>query len=173
MLKEGHTGSLPELLSGEGLTVAVFFSIGIFRRQVSGVFTETRLQQAIATLQFFIWMNRPAVVFASPNQFWRSREMKYIKAQNVLPDEVIKIIQEYVDGEFLYIPRKDGRHKAWGESSGARCTLKERNRQIFTQYSSGISIPDLSKLHFLSEQSIRRIIGQEKAYFSSSLHNHV
>lgn len=32
--------------------------------------------------------------------------MKYIKAQDVLPEEIVKIIQEYIDGEYLYIPRK-------------------------------------------------------------------
>lgn len=29
--------------------------------------------------------------------------MKYVNAQNVLPEELIKTIQEYMDGEFLYI----------------------------------------------------------------------
>lgn len=32
--------------------------------------------------------------------------MKYIKAIDVLPQEIIEIIQNYVDGEYLYIPRK-------------------------------------------------------------------
>lgn len=41
--------------------------------------------------------------------------MRYVKAQDVLPEEVIKIIQEYLDGEYLYVPRKSGNHKAWKE----------------------------------------------------------
>lgn len=41
--------------------------------------------------------------------------MRYIKAQKVLPEEVIELIQKYVDGEFIYIPRKDGKQKAWGK----------------------------------------------------------
>ena len=32
--------------------------------------------------------------------------MKYVKAIDVLPQEIIEIIQNYVDGEYLYIPRK-------------------------------------------------------------------
>lgn len=88
--------------------------------------------------------------------------MKYIKAQKVLPEEIIKIIQKYVDGEFIYIPRKDGRQKAWGENSGARKSLEERNRQIYLKYREGSSVDDLSGEYFLSEQSIRRIISQEK-----------
>ena len=33
--------------------------------------------------------------------------MKYVKAIDVLPQEIIEIIQNYVDGEYLYIPRKN------------------------------------------------------------------
>ncbi len=32
--------------------------------------------------------------------------MKYIKATDVLPVEILEIIQEYIDGEYIYIPRK-------------------------------------------------------------------
>lgn len=99
--------------------------------------------------------------------------MKYIKAQNVLPEELIELIQKYVDGEFIYIPRKNGEQKPWGEKSGARKSLKERNIQIYGQYKVGVSIPELSKVYYLSEPSIRRIISQETRTFSNSLHNHL
>lgn len=97
--------------------------------------------------------------------------MKYVKAQNVLPEEVIKLIQKYVDGEFIYIPRKDGKQKAWGEKSGARESLGKRNSQIYINYLNGASVADLSRDCYLSEQSIRRIISQEKVRFSNSVHN--
>jgi len=114
------------------------------------------------------------VVFASTKKkFWRSRDMKYVKAQNLLPTEIIRIIQEYVDGEFIYIPRKDGNQKAWGEKSGAKDSLKDRNNLIFRKYMNGIKVADLSKEHYLSEQSIRRIISQQKARFPISSHNHL
>lgn len=99
--------------------------------------------------------------------------MKYIKAQNVLPERVIKIIQEYVDGEYIYIPRKDGEQKAWGEKSGARKSLMVRNKEIYRRYNDGATIMGLSQEYFLSEQSIRRIISQEKTSFSNSVHNHL
>lgn len=98
--------------------------------------------------------------------------MKYIKAQNVLPEEVLELIQKYIDGEFIYIPRKDGKQKVWGENSGTRESLKKRNKQIYSEYNAGTSVLELSKVHYLSEQSIRRIISQEKMAFSNSLHNH-
>lgn len=88
--------------------------------------------------------------------------MKYIKAQDVLPKEVIELIQKYVDGGFIYIPRKNGEQKAWGENSGIKESLKERNRRIYGEYKAGAPVSELSKIHYLSEQSIRRIISQEK-----------
>ncbi|HEX2946119.1 MAG TPA: CD3324 family protein [Clostridia bacterium] len=97
--------------------------------------------------------------------------MKYVKAQNVLPVEVIRIIQQYVDGEFIYVPRKEGGQKAWGEKSGARDSLKERNYNIYEEYKGGIKVSELSRIYYLSEQSIRRILSQEKLQRSNSLHN--
>ena len=39
--------------------------------------------------------------------------MKYVKAIDVLPQEIIEIIQNYVDGEYLYIPRKNDNKKLY------------------------------------------------------------
>ena len=88
--------------------------------------------------------------------------MKYIKAIDVLPKEVLEIIQEYIDGEYLYIPRKRENHKSWGEKSGIKNSLKIRNNQIYKKYRQGTTIYELSKEYFLSEKSIRRIISTEK-----------
>lgn len=88
--------------------------------------------------------------------------MNYIKAQNVLPEEILKLIQEYVDGEFIYIPRKNGNEKSWGENSGARNSLCKRNHEIFKKYLNGKSISELVHEYYLSEQSIRRIINEGK-----------
>ena len=49
--------------------------------------------------------------------------MKYVKAQDVLPEEIIEILQKYVDGKYLYIPRKNENQKAWGENSGIKKAL--------------------------------------------------
>ena len=83
--------------------------------------------------------------------------MKYIKAIDVLPKEVIEIIQEYIDGEYLYIPRKRENHKSWGEKSGIKNSLKIRNNEIYRN-----PIYKLTKEYFLAEKSIRRIISTEK-----------
>lgn len=88
--------------------------------------------------------------------------MKHIKALDVLPAEVIEIIQKYVDGEYLYIPRKNENHKAWGEKSGIKTSLKIRNNEIYKKYLNGSTINELTKEYYLSEKSIRRIISQER-----------
>lgn len=88
--------------------------------------------------------------------------MKYVKAIDVLPQEIIEIIQNYVDGEYLYIPRKNDNKKSWGEKSGIKNIFKERDIEIYEKYIKGLSISELSKEYFLSEKSIRRIIFNQK-----------
>jgi len=88
--------------------------------------------------------------------------MKYAKAQDVLPEEIVKIIQKYVDGKYLYVPRRDENHKAWGEKSGIKNNLKIRNKEIYEKYIDGATINELTQEYYLSEKSIRRIISQEK-----------
>lgn len=41
--------------------------------------------------------------------------MGYRKAVKILPPEVVALIQQYVDGEYIYIPRKEENRKSWGE----------------------------------------------------------
>ena len=46
--------------------------------------------------------------------------MSYRKAEEILPRELIEVIQQYVDGENIYIPRKLEHRKGWGERTQAR-----------------------------------------------------
>jgi Mor family transcriptional regulator len=88
--------------------------------------------------------------------------MKYYNIENVLPKELITLIQKYIDGGYIYIPKKQETHKAWGEKNGTKCYLSKRNQAIFCRYQSGVSTIQLAKENYLSESSIRRIINQEK-----------
>lgn len=88
--------------------------------------------------------------------------MKYAKAQDVLPEDILKIIQKYVEGKYIYIPKKDDNHKAWGEDSGIKSNLKARNIEIYKKYLNGATIDILTQEYYLSEKSIRRIISDEK-----------
>lgn len=42
--------------------------------------------------------------------------MRYEKAQDILPEEILQIVQEYIDGEYLYIPRKEENKKTSGKN---------------------------------------------------------
>ena len=88
--------------------------------------------------------------------------MKYEKAQNILPQYIVNLIQEYIDGGYLYIPRKNENKKSWGEISGTKSNLRKRNKKIFIDYEKGMKIKDIAKKYYLSESSIRQIISQEK-----------
>lgn len=88
--------------------------------------------------------------------------MGYINAQNILPAEVLKLIHEYIDGEYLYIPRITGTNKSWGEKNGTRTNLSERDKDIYKKYSDGWGYSELALTYFLSEKSIRKIVYKEK-----------
>ena len=84
--------------------------------------------------------------------------MSYVNACEILPENLIREIQRYVDGGVLYIPRKDENLLSWGEKSGTRNRLAKRNREIVSRYYSGVTVAELSIMYFLSEKRIRGII---------------
>lgn len=88
--------------------------------------------------------------------------MKYEKAQNILPYGIIELIQNYMDGGYIYIPRKNENKKSWGENTETKRYLKARDKEIFNKYSSGVSVNTLSEQYFLTESSIRRIIRNQR-----------
>ncbi|MFL0250980.1 CD3324 family protein [Clostridium neuense] len=89
--------------------------------------------------------------------------MKYEKAENILPQSIIEIIQKYTDGGYIYIPRKDSNKKSWGENTETKKYLKTRDEEIFNKYLLGVPVKTLSNQYFLTESSIRRIIRKQKS----------
>ena len=83
--------------------------------------------------------------------------MKYRKADEVLPDALLREVQKYVSGETLYIPRKTRRQK-WGEGSGARDYYRQRNDAIREKHRTGVSAEALSREYGLSPETIRKIV---------------
>ena len=84
--------------------------------------------------------------------------MSYIKAEEILPEELIRQIQEYADGVYIYIPRKPGTRHTWGQETDYKAELKARNDRIRSEYAGGVSVTALSCKYHLSEKSIRRIL---------------
>lgn len=88
--------------------------------------------------------------------------MRYIRAEDILPEKLIRQIQQYVDGESIYIPRKEENRRAWGCSTGYRAELRQRNHRIRKEYDMGATVSDLALGYHLSEKSIRRILRELK-----------
>jgi len=84
--------------------------------------------------------------------------MSYVNADDVLPQALVKEIQKYVDGQLIYIPRKNEKSLSWGEKSGTRDRLAKRNQTIVNRYYSGETIAKLSEVYYLSEKRIQGII---------------
>ena len=94
--------------------------------------------------------------------------MSYVNAEEVLPKILVEEIQRYVDGQLLYIPRKNEKSLSWGEKNGTKEKLAERNQMIVNRYYSGQTITELSKVYYLSEKRIQGIIHE---YESSKKEN--
>ncbi|WP_294373671.1 CD3324 family protein [uncultured Clostridium sp.] len=88
--------------------------------------------------------------------------MSYKKAEHILPAEIIELIQNYVDGECIYIPRKKNERKKWGNGTNIRQELQERNNKIYIDHKKGLKTSQLAEKYFLSEKSIQRIISKMK-----------
>lgn len=88
--------------------------------------------------------------------------MRYLKADKVLPKELIRQIQQYADGVTIYIPRNAENRRVWGSDSGYRAELRQRNLRIRMEHDMGATISDLALGYHLSEKSIRRILSETK-----------
>ena len=84
--------------------------------------------------------------------------MSYIKATNVLPEELLNLIQKYVEGEYIYIPKKGCNRKLWGQTTKSKEKTSARNADIYKIYEEGTSIKILSELYYLSSKSIQKIV---------------
>ncbi|MEK3980354.1 CD3324 family protein [Psychrobacillus sp. FSL K6-2836] len=84
--------------------------------------------------------------------------MTYIKATSVLPEELVKEIQKYIQGETIYIPKPGKTYKQWGTLSGERKRIDERNNSLKEAYRSGISMEQLAKEYYLSIETVKKII---------------
>ena len=88
--------------------------------------------------------------------------MGYIKAEEILPMEVIELIQQYVDGQNIYIPRKNENRQEWGAGTKIRQELQQRNQKIYSDYQLGMKVSELAVRYYLSEKCIQRIIRDKR-----------
>ena len=87
--------------------------------------------------------------------------MKYRNANEILPAGLVEELQKYMQAGYIYIPAKTKEHKSWGELSGYRKELEDRNKQIVSDYRQGVPVEELAELYHLSVYAIRKIIYQK------------
>lgn len=88
--------------------------------------------------------------------------MGYVHALEILPEDLIEKIQEYVDGQIIYIPKIKSKRCKWGEKTDTKAYFKERNQEIYSSYKNGTTVFELSQKYFLTPKSIQRIIRNMK-----------
>lgn len=89
--------------------------------------------------------------------------MGYRNAGEILPTEIIELIQQYVEGENIYIPRRSENRLKWGSRTRITQELSHRNQQIYKDFCEGMTVAQLSGKYYLSYKSIQRIIRNMKA----------
>jgi len=88
--------------------------------------------------------------------------MRYINAQDIFPDDVLAAMQQFVDGAYIYIPKKNENRKKWGDNTRSKIETQERNKKIYAKYKSGLNVNELALEYYLSDKSIQRIVTQGK-----------
>ena len=84
--------------------------------------------------------------------------MKYRNASEIFPDDLLKEIQKYTDGELVYIPKTKERQNC-GDKSGARTFYQQRNEEIRQKFRHNHRrIDELSEEYGLSIETIRKIL---------------
>lgn len=71
-----------------------------------------------------------------------------------------------MDGEYIYIPKKEDNKIAWGELTQSKKELSKWNNNIFEDYMKGMSTQSLSEKYYLSQKSIQRIIYEKRRSLS-------
>jgi Mor family transcriptional regulator len=87
--------------------------------------------------------------------------VNYRNGKEFLPTQLLSQLQEFVEGELIYIPRKNEQRAGWGAVNGTRTKIETRNREIRRLSQDGFTVRELSGLYHLSEDSIRKVLQKQ------------
>lgn len=71
--------------------------------------------------------------------------MKYENGKDLLPPDLLRQVQKYAAGKTIYIPSMG--KVSWGETSGYRRYLWERNQEIRQKWQQGQSAEQLAEAY--------------------------
>ena len=83
--------------------------------------------------------------------------MNYENAADILPEDLLKRVQKFAAGKLIYVPETTEK-RPWGETSGYKQYLTERNQVIKEKFISGSTIENLADEYNLSVESIKKIV---------------
>lgn len=86
--------------------------------------------------------------------------MSYQNGKRLLPEHLLAAIQDYVDGAYIYIPRKEVNRQSWDATVQNRQLMLARNQEIFRKYIAGISVKELSATYYLSDKTVYGILAK-------------
>ena len=69
--------------------------------------------------------------------------MNYENAADILPEDLLKRVQKFAAGKLIYVPETTEK-RPWGETSGYKRYLAERNQEIKEKFISGSTIENLA-----------------------------
>lgn len=90
------------------------------------------------------------------------RHLGYNNGKQILPIELIKQIQQYVDGKSIYIPKREETVKCWGQNTDTKMFLNRRNIEIYQKYLNGCRVVDLAQEYHISTQGIYKILSKQR-----------
>ena len=90
--------------------------------------------------------------------------MKYRNGKDVFPEALLREIQKYASGQLVYIPAGDTK-RSWGQTSGYKQYLAQRNEAIKSKFRAGAGVEQLADEFYLSLESIKKIVYTKKEEF--------
>jgi len=84
--------------------------------------------------------------------------MKYQNADTIFPATLLMEIQKYVQDGMIYIPKPKEEHKKWGENTGCRKYITERNNTMRKKFRMADSIDALADEYNLAVETVKKIV---------------
>ena len=73
--------------------------------------------------------------------------MKYVNANDILPTELLSLIQKYYQGGYLYIPK--GGYCEVKQQTDYKIELEKRNQYIYLKHLEGRTNVQLANIYYL------------------------
>ena len=84
--------------------------------------------------------------------------MKYQNADSIFPAALLTEIQKYIQDGIIYVPKAKNSYKKWGENTGSRKYIAERNDTIRIKFQKSDTINTLAAEYNLAVETVKKIV---------------